>query len=78
MNCEQLSLLPDTSLFISVASNSVRGISCLYRLSGVRVCTIRYNVYSNWPFSKAIIFLLHTFFSIGEHEIEFEQTEQNE
>jgi hypothetical protein len=59
-------------------SNLVRAIRCSDKKRGDRMCTIRYDVYSNSLFSKCIISLIYILFRIRVHEVKLDRTEQNE
>jgi hypothetical protein len=62
-------------IYLSVTSNLVRAIHCLDKWRGGRVCTVGYDVYSNLPFSKCIVSLMCTLFSIRVHEFKVYWTE---
>jgi hypothetical protein len=61
----------------SVTSNLVRAIDCSDKRRGDRMCTVRYDVYSNSPSSKCIVSLMCTLFYIGVHAVKVDWTEQN-
>jgi hypothetical protein len=63
---------------INVTSNLVRAIHCSDKRRGVRVCAIRYDVYSNLPFFKCLVSLMCTLFSIRMYEVKLDRIEQNE
>jgi hypothetical protein len=55
-----------------VTSNLVRAIDCSDKKRDDRMCTVRYDVYSNSPFSKCLVSLMCTFFYIGVHAVKVE------
>jgi hypothetical protein len=57
--------------------NFVRSTHCLDKRRSGRVCTVRYNVCSNSPFSKCIPSLIRFWFYIRVHEVKLDRTEQN-
>jgi hypothetical protein len=58
-------------------SNLVRAIHCSDKRTVARVCTVRYDVYSDSSCSKCLVSVMCTFFYICVHEVKLDRTEQN-
>jgi hypothetical protein len=63
---------------VIVTSNVVRDINCLDKRKSVRFCNIRYDIYSNLPFSKSIVSLILTYFLTCAYVVESDETVQDE
>jgi hypothetical protein len=63
---------------VDVTCNSIDEINQSDKRRGVRVCTVRYNVYSNSSFSKFLASLICVYFYIRVQVVKLDRTEQNE